>query len=521
MRKSVKNVLFSIVTVILLLFGTVLITNILVKNKVENFLLNRLPSHIIQDHKSIALNTLRGTITVNDLSVNITNRNDSTVHTKVYIESLIVENVSYWDYLVHSEIRVEDIKIKSPNISYYTHKIIKKKDPKTASGPIKLYKPILVDALSVENATFYMYDDAKDSLKLYVEKSTIQINNIKIDKDIINRRLPVEFENYTANADSIFVKTNPYENLTLSNFNLEDKRAVFNTVALKTKYSRTELSEQILKERDHFDLEIKKIIVNNINFGFDKRELYVSSDYINMNSPDLKIFRDKLVNDDLTTKKLYSESLRKLPFQLTVDSVDIDNASIEYTEKVKEDNNGGSIYLDQLNAKIANVSNTYSTPEQTELDIEGYFMKNTPFKSEWNFDINNTNDDFIFSMEIGTLQAERLNAFTEPNLKVRLNGQTDKIYYTIDGNKNKSTVDLKVKYEDFEVVLLNKEGNKKNWLLSTVANLFVAKDSDDKNDNFREGTVEVERNKTKSVFNFIWLNLSKGLLRSIAGNGEK
>ena len=305
------------------------------------------------------------------------------------------------------------------------------------------------------------------------------------------------------------------------NVNLEDKKAIFNQIKLKTKYSRTELSQKILKERDHFDLDIKKLTVNNIDFGFDDRALFISSDYVTIDTPDLKIFRDKLVNDDLTIKKLYSQSLRELPFQLTVDSVAIDKASIEYTEKVKEENNGGSIYLDRLDAKIANVSNTYSSPKQTEIDIEGYFMKDTPFKSQWNFDVNSTNDNFIFSMEIGELQAERLNAFTEPNLKVRLNGKTDKIYYTIDGNRNSSTVDLKVKYEDFEVIVLNKKGNKKNWVLSTVANLFVSEGSEDKNDDFREGTVEVERNKTKSVFNFIWLNLSKGLLKSIAGNGEK
>lgn len=521
MTKSVKTVMFSILTLVLLLIGAVVITNILVKNKVENYLLNRLPKHITQDHKSIALNTLRGTITVKGLSVSITNRNDTTVHTKVSAERLIVENISYWDYLVHSEIHIEDIKIKSPVISYHTQKLIKNQDSTSSSGLLKLYKPILVEALSIENATFYMYDDTKDSLVLLVENSTVNIRDIKIDKDIINRRFPVEFKNYRANADSIFVKTNPYENLTVADFNLENKQAVFNNVTLKTKYARTELSQQISTERDHFDLEVEKISVDNIKFGFDNRALYVSSDYIIMESPVLKIFRDKLVNDDLTTKKLYSQALRELPFQLTIDSVVVNNASIGYTEKVKQDNDGGTINLDKLNASIINVSNTYMSPNRTALKIEGFFMKNTPFKSRWNFDINKPSDDFIFSMEIGELQAERLNAFTEPNLKVRLNGQTDKIYYTIDGNKNKSSVDLKVKYEDFEVVVLNKEGNKKNWLLSTVANLFVAKDSEDKNDNFREATVVVERDKTKSVFNFIWLNLSKGLLKSIAGNGEK
>ncbi len=40
-----------------------------------------------------------------------------------------------------------------------------------------------------------------------------------------------------------------------------------------------------------------------LNFGFNKRELYVSSDYVTLDTPDLKIFRDKLVADDLTIKK--------------------------------------------------------------------------------------------------------------------------------------------------------------------------------------------------------------------------
>lgn len=521
MIKTVKIALISIVAVVLLFLGAIIITNILVKNKVENFLLTRLPSHINQKHKSISLNTLGGTITVSDLSVLISNKNDSLVHTKIAVDKLIVENVSYWDYLVHSIIHIEDVKFKSPHISYYTHKLIKEQDSAATSGPIKLYKPIFVEGLSVDNAMLHIYDSEKDSLVLLVKNSNVNFSDIKIDKEIINRRLPVEFKKYKASADSVFVKTNPYENLTVTDFNLEDKKAVFKQIKLKTKYSRTELSQKILKERDHFDLDINKLTVNNIDFGFDDRALFISSDYVTIDTPDLKIFRDKLVNDDLTIKKLYSQSLRELPFQLTVDSVAIDQASIEYTEKVKEENNGGSIYLDRLDAKIANVSNTYTSPKQTEIDIEGYFMKDTPFKSEWNFDVNNTNDNFIFSMEIGELQAERLNAFTEPNLKVRLNGKTDKIYYTIDGNRNTSTVDLKVKYEDFEVIVLNKKGNKKNWVLSTVANLFVSEGSEDKNDDFREGTVEVERNKTKSVFNFIWLNLSKGLLKSIAGNGEK
>ncbi len=266
MRKSFKIILFSILGILLLLLAAIIIVNTLLKNKFENFLLTRLPSHITQEHKNISLNTLDGTITVSDFSVLISNKENSLVHTKVTVDKLIVENVSYWDYLVNSKIHIEDIKIKSPSIFYYTHKQIKNEDSTSSSGPVKLYKPLFVDALSINNAMLHIYDEEKDSLVLYVENSTINISDIMMDKDIINRRLPVEFKKYKASADSIFVKTNAYENLTVSDFNLEDDRAVFNTIKLKTKYSRTELSQIILTERDHFDLEVKKFTIDDIKF---------------------------------------------------------------------------------------------------------------------------------------------------------------------------------------------------------------------------------------------------------------
>lgn len=521
MSKTLKITLTTVLVVILLFFSSLVLTNILIKNKVEKFLLTRLPSHITQHHKGISLHTLGGTITINDLVVQIANKKDTVVHTKIKLEKLIVQNVSYWDYLVNSEIHIETIKIKSTDLFYYSQNVHKTIDSTHSSGPLKLYKPVVLDDLQIDSANLYIYDNTVDSLTLYVENSTVNISNIKVDKEIIKRRLPVEFERYSVNADSVFVKANAYENVTVSDVSIIDNRAVLNNLSLKTKLSKTALSHKIKTERDHFDLKVNSIHVDGIDFGFDTRKLFVSSAFIKIETPELNIFRDKLVADDMSIKYLYSQSLRELPFELTVDSIKIENGAIKYTEKVKANNQGGSITLGGLSANLFNVSNTYKSPKQTKIDVSGFFMETTPFESEWYFDVNNTNDDFIFKMAIGRLQAERLNRFTEPNLKVRLSGQTNKIYYTIDGDNRHSKTDLRVNYEDFEIAVLNKYGNKKKWLLSTVANLFVSKNSDDKSDDFREAAVEVERDKTKSVFNYIWLNLSKGLLESITGNGEK
>ena len=59
-------------------------------------------------------------------------------------------------------------------------------------------------------------------------------------------------------------------------------------------------------------------------------------------------------------------------------------------------------------------------------------------------------------------------------------------------------------------------------LRSIFLNLFIAKDSKENKNNFRWSDVkDVERDPTKSVFNFIWLNAKSGLLKSMVGSGEK
>jgi hypothetical protein len=147
-------------------------------------------------------------------------------------------------------------------------------------------------------------------------------------------------------------------------------------------------------------------------------------------------------------------------------------------------------------------------------------MKQTPIDIEWYFDINDVNDHFIFKADMGQLNANKMNMFTEPNLNVRLEGEIHKLYFTIDGYDNTSTVDLKLNYEDFKVIIMQKKERKENKFLSAVVNIFVSKDSDKRENQFRNGSASVERDKTKSIFNFIWLNASKGLLNAMTGSGK-
>ena len=176
----------------------------------------------------------------------------------------------------------------------------------------------------------------------------------------------------------------------------------------------------------------------------------------------------------------------------------------------------------QLKADIKNISNTYGAGEKTTLDIDAIFMAKTPIKVYWEFDVNDVNDAFVFKADIGKLPSPDLNPFSQPNLKVLLEGELLQTYSTISGNANTSRVNMKANYEEFKVVILDKEGEKKNKVLSALANLLIKKSSDRAEDGFRESFKDgIERDKTKSIFNFLWLNLKAGLASIMTGNGKQ
>jgi hypothetical protein len=522
MAKTLRWILISIGAIIILLLLCTMYINYTVKGKVENFLATKLPAHISQSYDRMELDVLRGTITIFEPSVIIRNKKDTLQHTFVTLDKIIIEEVSYWDYIVNEEIHIEDIKLKSPIITYYKDRLKASKDS-IRKAPFKLYKPLIVDELSIDNATLKIFDTTKDSTLLYAENLTIEIDDILMSAETLKRKIPLEFSEYEAEADSVFLKVSPYENLSVGDFKLKNKKLKLKKVQLNTKYSRQQLSSMISVEKDHFKINFNKLTASDIDFGFKNNKLFVAIPQITLESPHATIYRDKLIADDPKVKPLYSKMLRDLTFDLTIDEVAITNGSITYTERAKAENSGGTIQFTKLYTSIYNASNTYAAGNKTKIDIKANFMEKTPLTATWEFDIQNEADQFLFKAEMGRLAVAELNKFTQPNLKVKLEGVTNKTYFTISGGNNTSNIDMRMNYDDFKVAILDKNGREKNKLISAVANIFIKKDSDNEDDDFRAGSGGATRNKTKSFFNYIWLNTADGLKSTLTGgsNNEK
>jgi len=488
--------------------------NSILKSKLENYIAEDLPQTISCSYTNISVNVFNGVATLENPLITFQNADNQKKYSSIQLEGIQFSGVSLWQYLFKNEIHIGKINFKKPEWTYFKNKKSISKDTIPNKSP-SIGNPIFIDVLKVEKSQITIYDAERDSTELFAKNLALSLENIQVDNRTLSKKIPFEYDKISASGDSLFLKANAYDNLAVGIFSLDNGNANFKNITYKTKYSKAQLSKIIAVERDHYNLKLESVSLNQLDFGQVEDQFFFISKEINLDRPTLFIFRDKLVNDDPTIKPLYSKMLRDLSIRLTVDSLKINNGYIEYEEKVKEENSGGAVKFKNLDAQIANVSNTYKSPVKTEINITALFMEQAPISVQWNFDVQNKADKFIFKGEVGTLEAERMNQFTEPNLKVRLEGKANHTYFTTDGNNDTSRTDLKIKFSDFKVSILQKDEEKKNKFLSAVVNIFISKNSDKNEDEFNEASAEATRNKTKSIFNFLWIGLKNALQKTM------
>lgn len=517
MNSKLKKRLIWFAGVLVLLIALLFGVNYKLKNELKAGLQN-LSDTIKVDYKDVSLNILTGFVNIKESTVTVYGKTTDSINLKVDFQDLSVSGVSYWSYLVNNKIAVDDIVLSKPQVTYFHNDLVEKSSYNN-SFKSNLKQDVEIGSIQVKDGELRMYKASNDSLLLKTEAIQCHIKNLLVVKDASEPKLT--YDGFDVKTGALFYAMSAYENLRLKTLTFNPEAAKFRGITLNTKYTKEALSANTNVERDHYRLSIDSLDIAQPKFGFERDTLFhFKSPLATIYHADFDVFRNKLLLDDMSYKPLYSKALRDLKFKLGIDVFKIRNSSINYIEKVKPDSKGGDLAFSELDATIKNIGNTYN--DKTAMDIEAVFMKSTPLKVKWDFAVNNQNDAFVFKSEIGKLQAEDLNQFIEPNLNVRFEGEFNTMYFTIDGTESTSQTDLKVSYKNFDVIVLKDNGKEKNKLLSAVLNVFISKHSRDGNDIFRYGKSEpVERDKTKSVFNFVWLSLRAALLEALTANGEK
>tara|TARA_B100000949_G_scaffold232726_1_gene247604 strand:+ start:32562 stop:34100 length:1539 start_codon:yes stop_codon:yes gene_type:complete len=497
------------VGIILALILIAVVAQIIFTNKVETALQEKVPASLNLTYGNVSTNVLMGKISLSDVSAN-----NSEENIDFEAKSVTVSGLNYIPLLQNGDITINELLLEAPEVIYHqTEKDTSSKKEK--KSPSNTY---IVKNFSIQDGRFIMLNTTSDSTAT-IEGIDFTLSNIKFDKETAQESIPFTYDEYELNTDKGHYNMSPLEFIEFERLQLNPDTGEFQQFVLRTKYSKAELSRRLAVEHDHYDLTIDHIILNNWDFGFGNELPYFHLGELELRTPIFHVYRDKLLPDDTTHKKLYNQALRELDMDLQVDSIQISEGLITYRERLEADVDPENLTFSDIEASINNLHT--KGKGEVSAEINAKLMDNGPFTLDWSFDPQNKANTFLAKGSLSNFLSESINPFLKTNLNAEVEGTIQQMYFTINGNELESQGDIKMKYDDFEFTVLKKDGLGVNKILTAVVNLFTKNGEKTDEDGFRHGDFKVGRNQDKSFFNYLWVNLKEGLVDTMTGGGKK
>lgn len=481
-----------------------IMAQLLFAQMVRRALEDDLPENIQLTYGKLSTNVLLGRIRLRELSLSAENG-----RIDLKSESLTVSGLHYPTLLRNGDLRLSDLELETPRLTYGKGQ----KDSTVAEnkGP---QKNISIGTLGIRNGQLELYREETDSLWAKIGDMDISLHQVALDGDS-KSEIPFTLGSYRVKTGKGTYDMGPWERLHWKALHLDPQRGHIQGLRLGTKYGKEELSRKLATERDHYTLEVDSIALEKPELGRSK--FHVAA--LQLYRPMFGVYRDKLLPDDTTHKKLFNQLLRDLEMDLRVDTLAILEGSLSYGERLEAALEPEELRFTDISATITNLHNSDSG--LVCVDIGAQLMGDGPFTLNWSFDPQNPSNDFLASGSLYKFDSANISPFMRSNLSVEVQGRIDRLYFTISGNEVESQGDMKMDYAEFGFVVLKKDRLGVNKLLTALVNLF-AKDGDrDDPDGFRHGHFKVERKTDRSFFNYLWLNIKEGLVATLTGPGKK
>ncbi|WP_165749506.1 hypothetical protein [Cellulophaga sp. Z1A5H] len=503
-----KYIFWALTSAILLmlLYG---VAHIYVKHKIAQAITNEQSSKMKITYNDLSLSLLNNQLRLTNLSLL-----HKAVVDSAKIGSVVIDGFQYIHFLRTGNIAIENIEITGLSASFYTKDTtgIPKKNP----SPLK--KQITVEHFQLSDADMKLIDIRNNSILISGEHVDLGLQGIKVSSSTIHNQIPFTYSTYILEADNLKTSVGLYENLTIDHLKADGAIAI-NGLELKTKYSKAALQKHITKERDWVHLKVPEATLSKLDFLVEQDSFSVEIPSVVLKGLDLEMYRNKLMPDDYTLKDMFGKSIRNLPFGLNIPCLMIENGKVSYSELVALGTTPGELLFTEITSVIKNISSTGTKP--LSIKNKAKLMGVAPIALDWSFYQENGAHLFKASGVISNFDTEKLDSFLKPNLRAQAEGTIDALYFTISGDEFVSSGDLKMSYSDFSFVVLKKDRLGVNKLLTALVNIFTNDGSKTDEFGFRHAQIKVERDPTKSFFNYLWLNVKAGILHTFTGNGKK
>ena len=454
----------------------------------------------------------------------------------LFIPKLTFDGVNFHDALVERKLHIDSVEISSPQADV----IQIPGGPKAATGKLKSQADSLYGWLS---PFFSSYDIGKVKISDgYLDYRVQQ----KDPKDWCFPEISGTFENFRIDSNSKadpnrmlysdvaqmsmrgFKMKTPKKRWTLETaeigFSTANNTLYIDSLDLVPFRSMMEFGPAVGKQIDWIDLGNKRLEFNDINLHNLVYNNHLDAGSLYIENLNLEVFRDKRLPFNIHQKpQMPQKLLREMPMTVTLDSFQVNNANIGYSEFAKEGRLPGRIGFDKLQIKGFNLTNDTSMLNKglkTNIYADGFVMGKGYVKADFEFNLADSGEYHTYHAVMENMDLTEFNPLTENVLFLKIKkGQAQSIDFRVFANDTFAYGRMKFLYKNLRVLLIDKKTFTTTGftpgVVSAAANIFVVNSNNPSYFIVRNGKIYFERFTNRSIFNYWAYTVFSGIKDSV------
>ncbi len=539
-KKKKSKVRKRVKTLLIVIFVTGLLAFTGLKLKLEPYIKNKIRAELNKNPKrlyeiffdDIDINVFNGSVKIDNLTITPRDtakfllENDAirglvSVQTKL----LHVKEFKIVEFFKTKSMSMDKITVENVMINYLSNP--KAKPPeRNMSGNIEQVIPDKINSINVNyfeilRAGFsYTLVEKPEEPLFSIDSLSVAVENIRVDSATIQQTFPFTFTHIDMNTRHITYTPLKYYTLSTSGirFDVQDSALTIAQFKLSPKYGKEEFNRQIKYNTDLFSISIDSIIVKGIKANELAAGNTLHLNYINIENPNVEIYRDKRLPDaPFKHKVLITGGLNKVSLKFVIDSVNIKNGKLAYGEMSDGADKPGNVFFNPFNLKALNITNDSLTIENNshlDMDFSGKIMGKSDLNAHLTFFLERNNEYFTVSGSLDPIAAAEFNPMVEGLMPVTItSGNVKQAKFGFKATDDVSDGELILIYENLmvDVSKLN-DMDKKSGGLSAGANLLINNSNLPGDNRYTTGRIHFERRKDKFIVNYLWNSVKTGII---------
>jgi hypothetical protein len=436
----------------------------------------------------------------------------------IQLHTVTLRRINIAALLMRKVIQVEEVIIDDGKVYYNSHNTPDRKKPDQPAFNILSFKSVSLKNIHLQIKA--------DTLVSFSTMLTGRASGVLIKIDSVNT-IVYTVKAIEAQAEQLILSREEGMyggTIARVRVNTETQRVIVDSILLIPNYSKYAFAKVSDEQTDRVNIAIPQVILEGVQFKELLNQAIIVAK-INVKSFDLHAFRDKRVPfSRITNRPLPMAGFLKLPWRVQIDSVTITDARVRIEEFPETAEESGTLTFNAIEATLTHLNNRIQegNPSKAVLTASGLLMNAGRIHALFQLPLDGSLS-YHAQGSVSSMDFEHLNPFLTPLANVRIkSGHLITLTFDFAYNEMTSRGRLDIDYEDLRITGLHTNKQSTNQVKSLVLNAMVKTNrNQSRMSSQRTGTISIERDRKRSIFNLWGKSVLDGLKSSITDRSQK